>query len=79
MEIIDWHNGRIRLLDQTRLPQEELYLDITDVAGLAAAIREMRVRGAPALGVAAAYGLALAASASDIIGRTLLRLNINLM
>jgi len=69
LEIIDWHNGGIRLLDQTRLPQDEVCLDITDVAGLAAAIREMRVRGAPALGVAAAYGLALAASASPASDR----------
>jgi len=67
LEIIAWHNGRIRLLDQTRLPGEEVYLEIGDVAGLAAAIREMRIRGAPALGVAAAYGLALAASASPAV------------
>jgi methylthioribose-1-phosphate isomerase len=64
LEIIAWHDGRIRLLDQTRLPEEEVHLDIADVAGLAAVIREMRIRGAPALGVAAAYGLALAAIAS---------------
>jgi methylthioribose-1-phosphate isomerase len=63
LEIIGWHNDRIRLLDQTRLPLEEIYLEITDVADLATAIREMRVRGAPALGVTAAYGLALAAVA----------------
>jgi len=64
LEIIAWHNGKIRLLDQTRLPEEEVYLEIAQVAGLSAAIREMRIRGAPALGVAAAYGLALAASTS---------------
>ena len=64
MEIIGWHDGKIRLLDQTRLPKEEVYLEITGVAGLARAIRRLCVRGAPALGVAAAYGLALAASTS---------------
>jgi methylthioribose-1-phosphate isomerase len=64
VEIIGWHDGKIRLLDQTRLPAEEVYLEIDDVAELAAAIRRMSIRGAPALGVAAAYGLALAAAIS---------------
>ncbi len=63
LEIIAWNDGKVRLLDQTRLPEEEAYLEIGDVTDLAAAIREMRIRGAPALGVAAAYGLALAAAA----------------
>ena len=64
LDIIVWRDGKVCLLDQTRLPEEEVYLDIADVAGLAVAIREMRIRGAPALGVAAAYGLALAAITS---------------
>jgi methylthioribose-1-phosphate isomerase len=64
VEIIAWHDGKIRLLDQTRLPAEEVYLEINEVAGLAAAIRRMSIRGAPALGVAAGYGLALAAATS---------------
>jgi methylthioribose-1-phosphate isomerase len=71
LEIIGWNDGKIRLLDQTRLPAEEVYLEIDDVAELAAAIRRMSIRGAPALGVAAGYGLALAAAnsrASDIRG-----------
>jgi methylthioribose-1-phosphate isomerase len=69
LEIIAWCDGHVRLLDQTRLPEDEVYLEITDVDGLAAAIRQMRVRGAPALGVAAAYGLALAAIASAAADR----------
>jgi len=69
LDIIVWHDGKILLLDQTRLPEEEVYLEIADVADLAAAIREMRIRGAPALGVAAAYGLALAAITSPANGR----------
>ena len=64
MEIIGWHDGKLRLLDQTRLPGEETYLEITEIADLAAAIRRLCIRGAPALGVAAAYGLALAAATS---------------
>jgi len=61
MRPIEWHHGRVRLLDQTRLPHQEVYLDIADYRELAQAIKELKVRGAPALGVAAAYGLALAA------------------
>jgi len=58
---IEWLGDRIRLLDQTRLPWEEIFLELDDYRQMAAAIREMRIRGAPAIGVAAAYGMALAA------------------
>jgi methylthioribose-1-phosphate isomerase len=58
---IEWVNGRIRLLDQTRLPHQEVYLELEDQHQMAAAIREMRVRGAPLIGIAAAYGMALEA------------------
>jgi methylthioribose-1-phosphate isomerase len=64
LETISWSEGRVRLLDQSRLPLEEVYLEIDDCRGMAKAIREMRIRGAPALGLAAAYGLALAAHSS---------------
>ncbi len=67
LNVISWNAGRIRLLDQTRLPYEETYLEIDNVAALAKAIQEMRIRGAPALGIAAAYGLALAAAHGDSI------------
>ena len=53
--------GRVVLLDQTRLPTEELYRTYTEAAGVAEAIRSMVVRGAPAIGVTAALGLALGA------------------
>jgi methylthioribose-1-phosphate isomerase len=56
-----WQDGTLRLLDQTRLPHDELWLTLRDHGSVAEAIRSMRVRGAPAIGVAAAYGLALAA------------------
>ena len=59
-----WCDGQLRLLDQTRLPHEEVWLALTDHRQVAEAIRSMRVRGAPAIGVAAAYGLALAAANS---------------
>lgn len=61
VKAIEWINGKVRLLDQTLLPHQEHYLDVADYHELADAIIEMRIRGAPALGVAAAYGMALGA------------------
>ena len=61
MKIIEWQDNKIRLLDQTRLPLEIFFLEITDYTQMAEAIKSLRIRGAPAIGVAAAYGLALAA------------------
>ncbi|GMU41800.1 MAG: methylthioribose-1-phosphate isomerase [Chloroflexota bacterium] len=59
---VTWHDGRVRLLDQTLLPDAAVTLDLDTVEAVAEAISTMRVRGAPAIGVTAAYGLALAAS-----------------
>lgn len=56
---------RVVLLDQRRLPDEEVELECATVAELVTAIRELAIRGAPAIGVAAAYGLALAAARGD--------------
>ena len=56
---------KVVLLDQRRLPDEEVELECATVAELVTAIRELAVRGAPAIGVAAAYGLALAAARGD--------------
>jgi len=67
---IEWVDGAVRLLDQTRLPHEEVYLSLGDHHQVAEAIRELRVRGAPLIGIAAAYGLALAGLASTAAGRT---------
>jgi methylthioribose-1-phosphate isomerase len=61
MRTIDWVDGKIRLIDQTRLPKEEVWLSLRTVEELAEAISSLRVRGAPALGVAGALGVALAA------------------
>ncbi len=58
---IEWRDGRVILLDQRRLPQEEVYLELREPEEVAAAIRGLAIRGAPAIGVAAAMGLALAA------------------
>ena len=61
MEAIRWKDGVLSLLDQTRLPAEERWLDYTDYREVAGAIRTMVVRGAPAIGVTAAYAMELAA------------------
>ncbi|MCB9422360.1 MAG: S-methyl-5-thioribose-1-phosphate isomerase [Ardenticatenaceae bacterium] len=63
---IEWLNGGIlRLLDQRKLPQETVYNDYRNGRSVAQAIRDMVVRGAPAIGAAAAYGLALTAAHSQ--------------
>ena len=58
---IQWDNGVLRLLDQTRLPLAQLTLELTDYREAVAAIRDMQVRGAPAIGVTAAYAVVMAA------------------
>lgn len=67
MEIqpIQWEDDHLLLLDQTRLPEAEEWLHVRTPIEAATAIREMRVRGAPALGVTAAYAMALAAAQID--------------
>jgi len=56
---IDWKNNKIRLIDQTKLPQKLVYLDIDNLKSLWQAIKELKVRGAPALGAAAGLGMYL--------------------
>src|SRR5688572_2422525 len=59
---IDWTpSGGVRILDQTLLPDHEQYRDLETVEAVAEAIRALRVRGAPLIGIAAAMGVALAA------------------
>lgn len=58
---VSFDGERVILLDQTRLPGQEVYRTYASVAGVAQAIRGMVVRGAPAIGITAAYGLAVAA------------------
>ena len=56
---IEWKDGRVVMIDQRRLPLEEVYVECADEEGVAQAIETMVIRGAPAIGVAAAYGVAL--------------------
>src|SRR5690606_34738572 len=58
---IEWRGDRLRLLDQRLLPQQVDYIDCVDHEAVAAAIHSLAVRGAPAIGIAGAYGLVLAA------------------
>jgi len=62
---IAWEDDKVVLLDQTRLPLEESYVVCNNYRAVAEAIRKMVVRGAPAIGVAAAMGIALGALAID--------------
>ncbi len=60
---VEWKNGAVRLLDQSRLPTQVEFLDCRDYQAVAEAIRHLKVRGAPAIGIAAAMGVAIGASA----------------
>lgn len=62
LKAVEWASGKVRLIDQTKLPQEEVYLEFSNYKDVAEAIKTLRVRGAPAIGIAAAYGLALGAN-----------------
>ncbi|MDI6630902.1 MAG: S-methyl-5-thioribose-1-phosphate isomerase [Bacillota bacterium] len=61
METLRWENGTLHLLDQTLLPHEVSYLALNDYREVIRAIRRLSVRGAPAIGAAAAYAVVLAA------------------
>ncbi|MGI6090700.1 MAG: S-methyl-5-thioribose-1-phosphate isomerase [Saccharofermentanales bacterium] len=61
VDTLRWSEGRLSLLDQRELPARISYLEYDTVDGVYEAIRDMVVRGAPAIGVAAAYGMVLAA------------------
>lgn len=60
VKAIDWRDGTLHLLDQRVLPFEETWHPYTSAEGVAEAIRTMVVRGAPAIGISAAYGIVLA-------------------
>jgi methylthioribose-1-phosphate isomerase len=65
---LEWKAGRLHLLDQRALPVTETWLAYDDEVGVAAAIRDMVVRGAPAIGCAAAFGVALGVKAGRPLG-----------
>ncbi|MDZ7682289.1 MAG: hypothetical protein U5J63_11410 [Fodinibius sp.] len=59
VQSIEWREDHVRILDQTYLPNREVYSDIRDVGRIWEAIKKLRIRGAPAIGIAAAYGMYL--------------------
>jgi methylthioribose-1-phosphate isomerase len=61
VKAIEWKNGRVVMLDQTKLPCEVSFIDCTDYRQVAEGIKKLRIRGAPAIGIAAAMGIALGA------------------
>src|SRR5205809_641085 len=58
LQTVMWQNGKVRLIDQTALPETVQYVDLADWREVAEAIRTMVVRGAPAIGCTAALGMA---------------------
>ena len=64
MRTVEWDKGTVKLIDQRLLPNEFKVVTFSDVQGVATTIREMNVRGAPAIGATAAFGMALAAQTS---------------
>ncbi|HKM76404.1 MAG TPA: S-methyl-5-thioribose-1-phosphate isomerase [Candidatus Bathyarchaeia archaeon] len=69
LRTVEWYRGRVRMIDQTKLPERFVYVTYDNYRQVAKAIREMVVRGAPAIGVAAGMGLALAAGSSKAKNR----------
>ena len=65
MNPTEWIGDRIRIIDQTKLPHEEVFLDLNDYPDVIEAIKTLRIRGAPDIGVAAAYGFVVGAQKID--------------
>jgi len=61
LRTVEWKDNAVQMIDQTKLPNELVYVKFTDYHDVAEAIRNLVVRGAPAIGVSGAFGLALAA------------------
>jgi methylthioribose-1-phosphate isomerase len=69
MRTIEWDDGVVKMIDQRKLPGEYVVVQFTDYRAVAQAIKEMTIRGAPAIGAAAAFGLALCARGSKSLTR----------
>ncbi len=64
-KIIEWLGDRIKIIDQTKLPREEVFIELADYNQVSDAIKRLSIRGAPDIGVAAAYGFVLGAQKID--------------
>ena len=65
MRTVEWHKNAVRMIDQRKIPWESVTVDLETYQAVAESITNMTVRGAPAIGAAAAFGLALAAFQSS--------------
>jgi methylthioribose-1-phosphate isomerase len=70
MKVIEWLGDQVRIIDQTKLPHLESYLELDSYQGVAQAINQMNIRGAPAIGIATAYGLALGALRTTVANKS---------
>ena len=71
---VQWQGDHLRLLDQRLLPREERWIDCRNASQITQAIKDLAVRGAPAIGIAAAWGVALAAKQGEPLDEVLLTL-----
>ena len=65
LRTVEWKNNKVVMIDQTKLPNELTFVEYDDYNQVADAIKTLVVRGAPAIGVSGAFGLALAALQSN--------------
>lgn len=70
MRSVQWESGALQLIDQRKLPAELVVMRCESVDAVTRAISDMAVRGAPAIGAAGAFGLAIAAQAFGASGNT---------
>jgi methylthioribose-1-phosphate isomerase len=81
IKAVEWLGDKVKIIDQTKLPGMRVFIDITNHNDMVTAIKELKVRGAPAIGVATAYGIALGAqrinafSTTDFLNRLDLIIN----
>ena len=66
---LEWKDDRLVILDQTRLPEEVVYSDCSTLKEVAVAIQDLKVRGAPAIGIAAAFGVVVGMRQQDLTDR----------
>ena len=69
MRTVEWRDGKVVMVDQSKLPGELVFVEYDRYEQVAEAIKTLVVRGAPAIGVSGAFGMALAAQQSDANSR----------
>lgn len=66
IKTIEWKDNKLKIIDQTKLPGQVVFIELSDVYQVGEAIKRLAVRGAPAIGIAAAYGVVLGMKASKL-------------